>query len=504
MGSCLDSRTELRVAWPSHVEGTWVPSVHANCPHNEVAALVRRSFGPLPKPVDAPLGAGVSAEFARLARFARRYSGHKWGLLETAHSYSGSMRRRYIEAERSLKVDGWLTSNDVYLRAFLKVEKHNAMAKFQKPRLIYPRSPRYNLVLASRLKPFEHWLWGRLTARELFGGSRTRVVMKGLTPRERANQLVRKFESLDSCVVFEADAKAFEAHVGTAQLRGEHDIYHAAYPGDRVLRGLLREQLGLRGQTASGVKFSREGGRASGDFNTGMGNSLIMLAVVVGALRSYNIPFDVAVDGDNALVFLRGRDASRVLCDFSSVVLANSGHELELESPVDYIEGMRFGNSHPVKLLPSSDGWVMVRDWRRVLSGASASHRWLREPAFAREWLTGVAMCELSLARGVPVLQAWALELLKAMGGSRDVRAHPHVEYFMVGASFAREQDAKVVSPETRVSFERAFGMPPDVQQLVEAGLHCPRSLDFVTVPTPLFGTSFESGHGDFYLDERI
>jgi hypothetical protein len=326
--------------------------------------------------------------------------------------------------------------------------------------------------------------------------------MKGLSPRERANQLVRKFNSLEQCVVFEADARAFEAHVGTAQLKGEHAIYAAAFPGDRELARLLREQLSLRGTTASGVRFSREGARASGDFNTGMGNSLIMLAVVVAALRSYNIPFDVAVDGDNALVFLRGRDAPRVLGNFASVVLQNSGHEVELERPVDYIEGMRFGNSHPVKVLPFDDGWSMVRDWKRVVSGATASHRWLREPKFAREYLTGVAMCELSLARGVPLLQAWALELLRAMGGSRDVRTHPHVEYLQVGAWFAREASAREVSAEARVSFERAFGLPPDTQQQLERGFHCPGVLDFVAMPRPLLGASFESGHGDFFLDE--
>jgi hypothetical protein len=402
--------------------------------------------------------------FGRLRRLARAYGGTAWSYLETAQSYSGSMRRRYLEAERSLREDGPVTSRDSFLRAFLKAEKLGS-DKDPKPRMIFPRSPRYNLALASWLKPFEHWLWGYLTARRLFGGSPTRVVGKGLSPRSRANLVVRKFHDFEDGVCFEVDGKAFEAHVTSGLLSAEHGIYRAAYPGSVELDALLQRQR-FRGCSQWGVRFSRPGGRASGDYNTGMGNTLIMLAIVVTVMSPHRVKWDTLVDGDNALLFLERRDLGRVLQTFSADVLRVSGHEFTLEKPVSYVEGIRFGRSAPV-YLGHGLGWTMVREPEAVLSGAYASHRWLREPTFARRWVNGVARCELSLARGVPVLQAAALSVLIATATKKAVPVEALRDWFVVGAWLACEEDVLEPRLESRMSFERAFGW--DVQRQLEA-----------------------------------
>jgi hypothetical protein len=39
-------------AWCSQIEGCWVPSVHADCNHNEVSALLKRSLAPTPQPTN--------------------------------------------------------------------------------------------------------------------------------------------------------------------------------------------------------------------------------------------------------------------------------------------------------------------------------------------------------------------------------------------------------------------------------------------------------------------
>jgi hypothetical protein len=241
----------MRTAWTSGLEGTWVPGVHANCHHNERAALLHRVLGPLPWPDDRPVGPRFSLAFRSLRRLGGRYCGYKWSHLETAQSYTGAMCRRYLEAERSLRVDGPLTSSDSFLSAFLKAEKIT-LKSYHKPRMIFPRSPRYNLVLASWLKPFEHWLWGRLTLkwffkdrepvwlkRHLTDHGSTRVVAKGLSPRSRANLIARKFRSFEGCVVFEADGKGFEAHVSTGQIDEEHSVYLADLPEGESRQGAI-------------------------------------------------------------------------------------------------------------------------------------------------------------------------------------------------------------------------------------------------------------------------
>jgi len=496
---------QMWVAWRSGVPGTWIPGVSANCSCNEIAALKLRSLAPLPRPPDARLGPAALKVFRDLRRLATSYGGLRWSDLEVAESYSGSLRRRYLEAERSLRVDGPLNHSDVYLRAFLKADKWGA-GKLSKPRLIFPRSPRYNLTLASWLKPLEHWLWGRLTARRLFRGSNTRVVAKGLNPRQRANLIVRKFRAIPDCVVFEADGKAFEAHVTRPQLEQEHAVYLSACAGDRELQRVLSRQLRLTGKTFGGVKFDREGGRASGDFNTGMGNTLIMLVVVVAALRTFGVRFDVLVDGDNALVFLSRGDADRVVGGFAPLCLDLSGHEMTLESPVTVLEKVRFGQSAPV-FLGHRLGWTMVREPLKVLSGAGASHRWLRSERFGRRYLHGVARCELSLARGVPVLQRAFLELLRTPVSGKQVDADVYRDYFMIGAWLAGEDSVVEVSQEARVSYAVAFGVEPEEQLRVESelkGLGPLWPVQACEYPQPPAWTRADPGFYETFLDPHF
>lgn len=481
-----DRRRRMRVAWRGGLPGGYAPGVHASCACNERAALLMRTLGPLPGPENGVLGESFLSVFRQMRRLAHRFRGHKWSYLETAQSYTGAMGRRYAEAERSLREDGPLGPRDFELQAFLKGEKIG-VEKFAKPRMIFPRSPRYNLSLASYLKPFEHWLWGYLTFERLFGGrNQTRVSAKGLSPRSRANLILRKMSAFRSCVVFEVDGKAFEAHVSREQLAEEHSVYRAAYPGQARLRRLLRHQLRLVGRTEHRWKFSREGGRASGDFNTGMGNTLIMLAVVGAALQTRGIPWDVLADGDNALIFVESDDLERVLSDFSEQVLKQTGHEVTLERPVRCPEDVRFGQSAPV-FLGDGLGWTMVRDPRKVLSGCFASYRWLGEPLGGQRWCAGVARCELSLARGLPVTQAVFLKALKRYGHLKPLGDEAYRDYFVVGAHLAEPWEAQEPTLECRLSYARAFGISPDVQLALEASLdpvlgHAPSPKEHYTV----------------------
>lgn len=455
----------MRTAYTAPIAGAFVPVCNRPCPHNEVTALAMRSMGPVPAQVFKPVSARSAVVWRELRLFARRYRDGAWSWRETAESYSGTLRRRYLEAERSLREDGLSGYQDWTIRAFLKTEKNRVAGRAMKPRLIYPRSPRYNLELASRLKPFEHWLWGRLNGSVLKVGN-SRLVAKGLNPRQRGNLIARKFRAFRQCVCFEADGSAFEAHVGPAALKEEQAVYEAAFPGDGRLRALLEKQLWLRGTTSCGARFRRPGARASGDFNTGMGNSLCFLVEVVSALRLVGVPFDVLVDGDNVLVFLESQDAGLVLPRFSKDILESSGHEVVLERPARRLEDVRFGGSAPVFM--GVHGWNMVREHHRVISGAFSSHIYLREPVFAKEWMVGAAMCELSLARGVPILQSFFVNALRALGPVRRVRSHPHRDSLSLGAWFATEGNSIPVCSEARLSFEAAFGVVPEDQERLE------------------------------------
>jgi len=469
-GLCTDCSRRMYTAWTPSIEGVWVPRVHACCYHNEAVALLKRSLGPTPESAESSRRSVLSA-FRRIRLTAARYGGSRWDYLTTAQSYTGALRRRYIAARESLLSDGPICSRDYRIGAFLKAEKRDP-SSMAKPRMIFPRSPRYNLDLASWLKPFEHWLWGNLRSVGVRGVPKTRVVAKGLNQRERANLIRRKFSSVPDCVVFEVDGKAFEAHCDVWQLLQEHSVYMAAYPGSGGLKRLLNRQLHNFGKTRGGLRFSRKGGRASGDYNTGMGNTLIMLSVVHAVMTKLRTRvYDTLVDGDNALLFIRRRDCSWVVDNFAATALEVSGHEMVLERPVDVLEGVRFGQSAPVE---TQAGWTMVRDWRKVISQGTSSHAHLREPGFRREFLYGLSLCELSLARGVPILGRWAETLRAQTKGDGKVRLHPHRDYQVMGVDLERVQSARYEEPSdiARLSFEKAFGIGPDQQRFIEASFH--------------------------------
>lgn len=464
---CLDSKRLMQTAAVVAVPGTWVPAVHANCWHNEVAALLMRSLGPTPGSAEGGRRP-VLESFRILRRVASRYGGSRWDYLETAQSYTGELRRRYLEAERSLMLDGPVRSSDYKLRAFLKAEKRRPDG-LAKPRMIFPRDPRYNLVVASWLKPFEHWLWGNLKSGVVSGVGNSRVVAKGLNQRARANLIVRKMRTIPDCVVFEVDARAFEAHVDVWQLLQEHSVYESAYPCDGDLKKILNKQLRNFGVTRGGIRFAREGGRASGDFNTGMGNTLVMLAIVRGVMSQLGVRlWDTLVDGDNALLFLPRSVHLRVVARFADVALQISGHEMVLERPVCVVEEVRFGQSAPVQL---ERGWTMVRDWKKVLSHSASSHCHLREPRYALEFLRGVAACEGFLASGVPILWAFTRALLARTERVGRFRLHGLRDYQVLGVPLDTLVATNPDEPDdlSRQSFERAFGVSPSEQRNIEA-----------------------------------
>jgi hypothetical protein len=386
---------------------------------------------------------------------------------EVVAGYSGAMARKYRDALASLELDE-LSDKDAQLKAFLKGEKFNPLAKFAKPRMINPRSARYNLCIAQRLKPLEHALWRNWKVGHQC--AKTRVSGKGLSGKQRANLIRDKMASVGDCVVMEVDGKAFEAHVTVKQLRElEHGVYKAAYPGDRELRWLLSKQLTLEGRSAGGVKFFREGCRASGDFNTGLGNTILMGSFVIAAMSLLGLvsPWTVLADGDNCLLFFRRPDLGVVQAKFSCVLSSLCSHEMTVEKPAFTLEEVVFGQSHPVE---TQAGLTMVRDPFKVLSGAFCGYRHFHDRKFACRLVRAIAMAERAQNNGVPILGPYFCEVARLTHHYRSIR---DVEYYLEGhlmhvPTFREELP---VTEAARHSFARAYGLGVEEQLGLEDAL---------------------------------
>lgn len=463
-----NKRFEYRCHTPK-VPGVWQPQVHRSCAHNAVRGLQLRTLGLNPAP-DAQGSLDFSTAARELVRVlkGRIETPEAWSYKQVVASYRvNRLRTRYEAAEASLILEGPAVRRDAKVSAFVKGEKLSNY-KVHKPRVIMGRDPRYNLELAAFLKPLEHAVYAAFRGwRRMF--TRTRLIGKGLSGEQRASLLRRKMLSTPDLVCFEVDCKSFESHLVLEMLREEHGIYRALMPDDR-LKELLSWQEEFSGRFRSGVKFRAKGVRASGDFNTGLGNTLIMCCLVLAVARKLKTKFDFLADGDNAVVFVRSTDLALWRRELPKIFLS-LGHEAEMGEVSSEVSGIVFGQSKPLCV---NGRWTMVRDPLKVLSNAFAGHQHYGEIRGGRRVLKSVAYCEAVINRGVPVLQAFAHAMLVRLRSTPFVREGfdlGNYEYQRIASHSDRWAQANFedIGLSTRLLFEKSWGFSVEEQLRLES-----------------------------------
>jgi hypothetical protein len=145
-------------------------------------------------------------------------------------AYTGAKRRNYERAKASLEYAP-LQEKDAYISAFVKAEKLNLTSKPDPdPRLIQPRSTRYNLRFGCYIKACEHVIYGAID--EIWGGP---TVMKGLNANKRGAAIADAWRKYKNPVAVGLDAHRFDQHVSKAALMFEHSIYYALFGHDGFL-----------------------------------------------------------------------------------------------------------------------------------------------------------------------------------------------------------------------------------------------------------------------------
>lgn len=373
--------------------------------------------------------------------------------------YVGRKRGVYERALDSLLVRG-VSKRDAWVNTFVKAEKINFDAKGDPaPRVIQPRSPRYNLEVGRYLKLFE---------KELCAGFervwRYPVVLKGKNAQQVGGWLAQHWSAFKTPVAVGLDASRFDQHVSQDALRFEHSIYNGVFRCPKLAR-LLRWQLSNHGVArveGYRVDYDVDGRRMSGDINTGMGNCLLMSCMVIAYCEHVGIQFRLANNGDDCVLFVDRSDLARL--DGIDQWMLDFGFTLTREEPVYVLEQVVFCQAQPVRC---ANGWRMVRDPRVAMSKDCVSLLgWDTEAAF-HQWCGAIGACGASLTAGVPVWQEWYARLLRLSGV--EVRSGVEERVWDSGLGYmARGVDACEVDDEARYSFYRAFGILPDLQVALE------------------------------------
>lgn len=381
--------------------------------------------------------------------------------------YTGRKRGIYERAYESLMVRA-ITVRDAWVNTFVKAEKVNLDKKGDPaPRVIQPRTPRYNLEVGRYLKCFEKELCAGF--KRVWGYP---VVLKGLNAQQTGGWLAEHWAQFRNPVAIGLDASRFDQHVSKEALEFEHGVYNSVFQSKELAR-LLRWQLtntGIARVEGSRVDYQVEGRRMSGDINTGMGNCLLMACMVIAFCESVGIKFRLANNGDDCVVFCEKEDLFRL--DGIDQWMLDFGFTLTREKPVYVLEEVEFCQSRPVCC---ANGWRMVRDPRTAMSKDCVSLLgWDNPKAFAA-WATAIGGCGLSLTRGVPVWEAWYAQLSR-LGGEVSFGAEERVWDSGLGY-MSRGVEACEVDDKARYSFYRAFGILPDMQSALESYYSDPVSL---------------------------
>lgn len=455
-----DRRHLIRVVPP--VPGLWTCFVHSNCVCNEIVSARNRVLGETPQPTRE----GVRALKIVAKRLAWRV-GHRVPLTleEVLDTFHGSRRTKYVQAYESLALNP-LTVGDARIQSFVKAEKFDPEEKINPdPRMIQARSPRYNLVIAKYLRPVEEIIYH---LKDDFGD---RVVAKGMNQSARADQILANFSCFQSPVCFSLDASRWDKHVKAPVLAVEHGFYRDIMGHHPEFDQLLIWQMKNRCRTSGGVKYSVHGGRMSGDINTALGNCLLMVVMIMAAMKELGVFYKVLDDGDDCLVWVEGSNFDRVRRALPKIFLGY-GQELKIENVAWTPSEVVFCQS---RLVHNGERWIMVRNWRKVLAQACCGTRHWNDPAMVRPMMGLVGSCELALNVGVPILQEFALALIRISHGK--IASMLHTDSGLLArlkAEYGKDLEsamaikARPVTAEARAAFTLAFGVSEWEQCAVE------------------------------------
>lgn len=399
------------------------------------------------------------------SKFYHAFKGHSFSTSpltgdQFVRAYKGRRQTVYKEALESLIFKPFKLS-DSYVNFFVKCEKINFSKKLDPvPRGISPRNPRYHVKLGPYIKRIEKKIYDIIG--KVFGSV---TVFKGLNAVQRAKHMRDHWESFNDPVAIGLDASRFDQHVSIQALKFEHKFYKLFYPNDKEFNHLLSLQCKnkLFANCPDGrAQLNLQGGRMSGDMNTALGNCLLMSCMVHTYASSRVGKFRLANDGDDCVLFIERGDLHKMV-DLSSWFLT-LGFDMKVEPPVFVFEQIEFCQSQPVW---TPDGWLMVRKVSDSIAKDSISIKPLDSPKVFRRWMKAVGEGGMALTGGIPIVQ----ELYKkydSTGGDVKPLSDPTMETGMMMLGRGMKRNYGAIHPDTRVSFWRAFGIPPSVQECYE------------------------------------
>ncbi|QKN22688.1 RNA-dependent RNA polymerase [Erysiphe necator associated tombus-like virus 6] len=364
--------------------------------------------------------------------------------------YDGAKKRRYKTAREEMR-DGERLRAWSAVQMFVKPDRYDAGNVWDKaPRAIQFRHPCFNLKMAKFLKPFEHAYYS------MVDWTGYRVVAKGQNNLQRAENIVECSKMFDNPVYVLMDHKKFDAHVLVEHLRFLHRIYDRCFR-DKRLTKLLQYQIHNRCFSKGGIRYKVEGTRMSGDYDTGLGNTLLNHYMIFNVL--HGLKYHLLLDGDDSVVIMEKRDLGRIHKD--SFLRMGMETTIEVVTELHQVEFCR------AKLLVL-DPPRFARDPIRALSNMTVSFK-SYPAAGALQYIAGLGVGEAAASNGVPIIGPIAWKMSQAH--SKPI-LDENIKY-MYGAA----GDPLLIDDDARELFYEQYGISPQIQRVMEKSYVTPRGV---------------------------
>lgn len=374
--------------------------------------------------------------------------------------YTGHRRKVYDEAVAGLALLPF-RPRDANLKTFVKSEKIVEGLKCDPvPRVIQPRTPRYNVEVGRFLRPLEKKMYKAI---DLLFESPT--IMSEYNAFTQAAVLFEKWNKFKMPACVGLDASRFDQHVSVPALKFEHSIYNRIFKSKELAR-LLTFQIKNAGYAVASdgeFEYRVRGSRMSGDMNTSLGNKLLMTLMCRAFIETTHTHIELANNGDDCLLIMEKSDLSKIqnLIKY----FEEFGFKLVLEKPVYEFEQIEFCQTSPCM---ANGVYRMIRNVKTCLAKdmACTNMGW-RLDEF-RHWLYDVGSCGLASAADVPILGKFYSKL-KTIGNPGNYNGKYNQDFKWYWAS-SRDARCSYNSSDSysRYSFWLSSGITPDEQVSIE------------------------------------
>jgi len=404
--------------------------------------------------------------------FVRRLGSYRVAMVKRLGYQSPVSRQAFVGFYRGPRqviyqkaVDGLamkpIRPQDSYLKTFVKAEKINLTLKQDPvPRVIQPRSPRYNVEVGRYLRPIEKIVYYGID--DLFEGP---TVMSEYNSYNQALVLKAKWDKFSKPACVGLDASRFDQHVSQQALKFEHAFYNKIFKS-KELKNLLTWQLknlGYADACDGSFKYLKYGSRMSGDMNTSLGNKFFMCLMAKSYIDQLPYPVEFVNNGDDCLMFMEEKHLHQL--GGLKQYFRDFGFNIVTEAPVFEFERVVFCQTHPVY---SNGVWRMVRGYRTCISKDITNTNLGHSENEFRGWLKDVSMCGKTIAADVPVLGAF-YNMLDRFSTDHKYGAGKYNEFAWF---HTLGKNARCVSTtpddDSRLSYFIATGMSPDEQLALE------------------------------------